>query len=989
MGKKVKKRTRAPPKEKRVVVHSPKNSRQQPSVSDGTVQDVVEVVNERKPCVHLQKEVDLEKLSVKIGSSEPIRCEDCREGGNERRGSKGKSKQGKKKGSASLDSKSESKAIWVCLQCGHYACGGVGLPTGAQSHVVRHVRSTRHHLVIQWENPQLCWCFPCNLLLPVEKTEENSEKEDTLAGVAKLIKARSIERSSVDVEEVWFGGGSVTSEVKLEGTVSGSVTGGGGYVARGLVNLGNTCFFNSVMQNLFALDRLRKFFLNEDMSAGPLSISLKKLFSETKPEAGLKNVINPRSFFGSICSKAPQFRGYQQHDSHELLRCLLDGLSAEELGLRKKSGASDTNLNSSNGDSTFVDAVFGGQISSTVCCVECGHSSTVYEPFLDLSLSVPTKKPLTKKAQTVARAKKTKLPPKSSGKIQSKHKKDAPGKTISNPSASSGSPDQGHSTEPLTAKVSSADDSAESGSIGSIIEPNVSDPVSQNSSVVPVSNNDQALRDTTQQKAAPIDDFTWLDYLEPGTMSDENDSTSTNNDIYVLHDSSSKDMAVNDVLTESSEVSLVGGEPHLKSSSSSGNLRKEDLPLQVQDSEVLLLPYKEESSAIIQVMAGDDEASSSAVGCGQDASDFDGFGDLFNEPEIAEGPITGPSLGPEVAGTGFTASNSSESDPEEVDNSDSPVSVDSCLGHFIKPELLTNDNAWICENCSKSLQHQRLEEKKVKRALKNLTSGGETRSKIDPGQLDTEVCSPSEVGSRCNGDIIIDSGNSVSNNGKIAFSDQTCINLDNGQTGEHNPVYSTCKEKKGEIQYAPKHSHSSGFPESASHSCGVDDPFIDSGKPTHKTHQSNSPLLDENYGSEDSEDEEISLKNVKVKRDATKRVLINKAPPVLTIHLKRFSQDARGRLSKLNGHVNFREMIDLLPYMDPRCVDMEKYAYRLVGVVEHLGTMRGGHYVAYVRGEKLDDGVAVWYHVSDAYVRQASLEEVLRCEAYILFYEKV
>lgn len=989
MGKKVKKRTRAPPKEKRVVAHSPKNCRQQPSISDGTVQDVVEVVNERKPCPHLQKGVDLEKLSAKIGSSEPIRCEDCREGVNERRGSKGKSKQGKKKGSASLDSKYESKAIWVCLQCGHYACGGIGLPTGAQSHVVRHVKLTRHHLVIQWENPLLCWCFPCNSLLPVEKTEENSENKDALAVVAKLIKARSIERSSVDVEQVWIGG-SVTSEVKLEGTVSSSINGRGGYVARGLVNLGNTCFFNSVMQNLFALDRLRKFFLNEDMSAGPLSISLKKLFSETKPEAGLKNVINPRSFFGSICSKAPQFRGYQQHDSHELLRCLLDGLTAEELGLRKNSGASDKDLNSSNGDSTFVDAVFGGQISSTVCCVECGHSSTVSEPFLDLSLSVPTKKPLNKKAQTVARAKKTKLPPKSSGQIQSKLKKDAPDKTISNPSASSESPDQGHSTEALTAKVSSADDSTKSGSIGSTTEPNVSDPVSQKSSVVPVSNNDQAFRDTTQQKAAPIDDFTWLDYLEPGTMSDENDLTSSNNDIYVMQDSSSKDMALNDVSMESSQVSLVGGEPHLKRSSSSGNLREENLSSQVQDSEVLLLPYKEESSVTVQVLAGDTEASSSAVDCGQDALDFDGFGDLFNEPEIAEGPIFGPSLGPEVAGTGFTASNSSESDPDEVDNSDSPVSVDSCLAYFIKPELLTNDNAWICENCSKSLQHQRLEEKKVKRALKNLTSGGETGSKIDPRQLDREVCSPSELGRPCNGDIITDSGSSVSNNGKITCSDQSCINLDNGQTGEHNPVYSKCKEKKGEIQDTPsEHSHSSGFPESASSSCGVDDPFIDSGKPTHKIRQGNSSILTENYGSEDSEDEEISLKNVKVKRDATKRVLINKAPPVLTIHLKRFSQDARGRLSKLNGHVNFREIIDLRPYMDPRCMDTEKYVYRLVGVVEHLGTMRGGHYVAYVRGEKIDDGVAVWYHASDAYVRQASLEEVLRCEAYILFYEKV
>lgn len=60
------------------------------------------------------------------------------------------------------------------------------------------------------------------------------------------------------------------------------------------------------------------------------------------------------------------------------------------------------------------------------------------------------------------------------------------------------------------------------------------------------------------------------------------------------------------------------------------------------------------------------------------------------------------------------------------------------------------------------------------------------------------------------------------------------------------------------------------------------------------------------------------------------------------------------------------------------------FTYRLVGVVEHLGTMRGGHYVAYVRGSK--DGV--WYHASDAYVRQTSLEEVLRSEAYILFYER-
>lgn len=60
-----------------------------------------------------------------------------------------------------------------------------------------------------------------------------------------------------------------------------------------------------------------------------------------------------------------------------------------------------------------------------------------------------------------------------------------------------------------------------------------------------------------------------------------------------------------------------------------------------------------------------------------------------------------------------------------------------------------------------------------------------------------------------------------------------------------------------------------------------------------------------------------------------------------------------------------------------------------------MGTIRGGHYVAYVRGAKIkgkqekENEGCVWYHASDAYVRESSLEEVLRCEAYILFYEQL
>ena len=78
-----------------------------------------------------------------------------------------------------------------------------------------------------------------------------------------------------------------------------------------------------------------------------------------------------------------------------------------------------------------------------------------------------------------------------------------------------------------------------------------------------------------------------------------------------------------------------------------------------------------------------------------------------------------------------------------------------------------------------------------------------------------------------------------------------------------------------------------------------------------------------------------------------------------------------------------------------RCKENNNTAYRLVGVVEHLGTMTGGHYVAYVRAAKIggrqqqSSGLKSWFYASDGQVKEASLEEVLNCKAYILFYERV
>ncbi|PON32745.1 Ubiquitinyl hydrolase [Parasponia andersonii] len=982
MGKKVKK-SRPPQKEKRVTSNSQKKVPQPSEQSAEKADGAVSVAKEKKHCPHLDKGIDLDKLSAKIGSSEPVRCEDCREGAADRRASKGKGKHGKKNGSASVDSKSESKPIWVCLECGHYACGGVGLPTNAQYHAVSHARQTRHPLVIQFEKPQLRWCFPCSTLVSAAKVEENGEHKDVFSDVVKLIKGHTSEGSRVNGDDVWYGTGSVATEIKSV-AVSGDLDAQGSYTASGLVNLGNTCFFNSVLQNLLAMDKLRDYFLKLDAPVGPLTMALKKLFIETKPEAGLKNAINPRSFFGCICSKAPQFRGYQQHDSHELLRCLLDGLSSEELGMRKQISFSKENGHSSSPSPTFVDVVFGGQVSSTVCCVACGHSSTVYEPFLDLSLPVPTKKPTCKKAQQPSRAKKAKLPPKRGGKSRPRVNRGVDPVSVASTSREL-------SCQPMPGSAGPTTLAEENGS------------VAQNSPAVDENEKKQVFKDAAEQTSDLLDDSTWLDYLEPEVPLDGYDLTSNDAVAPTIQDSKNKDTFLNAESgqsgTESSApVLLLSDEPDRKTQFPNVNPWEDELPLQVQSSEVLLLPYKEENSTAMEFGVG--EASSSVLGGVQE--DFDGFGGLFDEPEVSSGPIVGPSLGNEVVETGFMVGNSSESDPDEVDDSNSPVSVETCLAHYTKPELLTNENAWHCENCSKSLVRQKSEASKQLKTGSKALVNGETRIQCDLQCSNKDPC-PTE--NRKNDDDIQNTTGLNNFGAKIDCSSQNHTGKENDQTDELTSLVIQREGGKVVMKDAVQdQADSSGsyyicrqesVSDQAINMCCVDEPSS-AGSISNSVQQGDSESLTPNPEPEETGDDEINSKMVKVKRDATKRVLINKAPPILTIHLKRFSQDARGRLSKLNGHVTFREMIDLKPYMDARCIEEERYDYHLVGVVEHLGSMRGGHYIAYVRGGENSRGKAgkenegsIWYHTSDAYVHETSLDEVLRCEAYILFYEKL
>lgn len=98
---------------------------------------------------------------------------------------------------------------------------------------------------------------------------------------------------------------------------------------------------------------------------------------------------------------------------------------------------------------------------------------------------------------------------------------------------------------------------------------------------------------------------------------------------------------------------------------------------------------------------------------------------------------------------------------------------------------------------------------------------------------------------------------------------------------------------------------------------------------------------------------------------------ISSAPEVLSIHLKRFRMDNRGRrlsLGKDTKHVDIPEILDVAPWS----VDTTKpILYRLQAVVSHAGNLNNGHYQAYIRTP------SGWKCISDSHVSDTTLSDAL------------
>ncbi|XP_073440691.1 ubiquitin carboxyl-terminal hydrolase 16 isoform X2 [Dendrobates tinctorius] len=895
-------------------------------------------------CKHIRKGVDEGVVKRALVNVEWNVCQDCHTDSKEK-----------------ASSEEEEDVVWICLKCGHRGCGRYSEQTHALNHY-NTPRSEPHCLVLSVGDWNV-WCYLCDsevdhncsgrLRQLVEYIQKKSKSNVRAGDKGETDEVISHSDNIEEKETPQTGENSTKSTTKVEKTVvaeaeSKEIT------VKGLSNLGNTCFFNAVLQNVSQTPALREL-LNElklpgrtvtvqvpdtkpayqvtleqqqgprevtleqqlgprevtleqqlgprevtleqqlgprevtleqqlgprevtleqqleprevtleqqlgprevtlEQQPGPLTLAMWQFLTEMETKKG---VVTPKELLSQVCKKAVRFRGYQQQDSHELLRYLLDGMRGEEIqrvsaALSKALTEDSENLDEEEVKKlikecekrrvipNFVDRLFGGELTSTIMCETCGTVTLVHEPFLDLSL------------------------------------------------------------------------------------PGLDD--------TPKNNNLKTSKNVREQRNEDDDD-------NNGYVKDRNDSASGTSKHF---QKKAKKQAKKQAKNHRRQQKLQG-KTLLFTDLNAGQEEEED------------------EGVLSDNNARDNNAGSrvepSAADVSLSVTEEAGM-ERSEDPSVGNNKTSRNNVGLEILSDGA----------ENYIETSSGNTEDNCDSGSKTTEVQVNGDVNQVNMDDREALYDVTQRPQVEEDTNQLTESINRlnlSSSLEPGDVNIEI---------------IDDGLSkqvyevVNEDPKTAF----CTLSDRKKLQLEDLSILACLDR-----FTRKES------------------LVGSNQ-----------LLCNTCTRRQAKTVKNNTKGEKkfVYTNAKKQMLVSVPPPILTLHLKRFQQNSFN-LHKLNKHIKFPEVIDLAPFCNAKCKTNcdgdDRLLYALYGVIEHSGTMRSGHYTAYVKSRTLNPNLSElvirgslpeesntepsnghWYHISDSHVQAVPLSKVLNSQAYLLFYERI
>lgn len=252
--------------------------------------------------------------------------------------------------------------IYSCLHCVFFGCKTSG-------HIFQHLNEYDHTLAVETTCGQIYCHACCDFVYDREFEVTRRQCENAMRKSLGLSLTSTWIPSKQEVDQM------KTNVVDVLDLSPDNHIG-----LRGLVNLGNTCFMNCIVQALTHTPLLRDYFMADQHkchSTSCLMCETVKVFQEFYN--GSKQPHVPFKFLYLVWTHARQLAGYEQQDAHEFFISTLDVLHRHsKVGSTQHSG--DCNC--------IIDRIFTGGLQSDVTCQNCGGISTTVDPYWDISLDL-------------------------------------------------------------------------------------------------------------------------------------------------------------------------------------------------------------------------------------------------------------------------------------------------------------------------------------------------------------------------------------------------------------------------------------------------------------------------------------------------------------------------------------------------------------------------------------------------------------------------